>query len=202
MSFLKKFEMSIIISMAVSIVFGIVSFSVTAEEIRGDILRLHVLAASDSKDDQELKLKVRDAVLEAGGGIFDGSVNAENAVEKITPQIDVLSETAKKVIEENGFDYHVEITIDEEYFSTRTYETVTLPAGEYLSLIVRIGEGKGKNWWCVMFPPMCISATDENDVLKTVLNKNEIRLINRKPEYEPRFKIIDLYERFKNRISG
>lgn len=201
MSFLKKFEISVTVAMVVSIVFSVISFSATAEEIRNDVLRLHVIAASDSKDDQALKLKVRDAILDAGAEIFDGSVNVINAVERITPKINNLTETAQKVIEENGFDYDVKITIGEEYFTTRTYETVTLPAGEYLSLIVKIGEGKGKNWWCVMFPPMCLSAADEEDVLKSVLNDNEIKLVNRSPEFEPRFKIIELFENFKNRIK-
>lgn len=201
MSFLKKFEISVTVAMVVSIVFSVISFSATAEEIRNDVLRLHVIAASDSKDDQALKLKVRDAILDAGAEIFDGSVNVINAVERITPKINNLTETAQKVIEENGFDYDVKITIGEEYFTTRTYETVTLPAGEYLSLIVKIGEGKGKNWWCVMFPPMCLSAADEEDVLKSVLNDNEIKLVNRSPKFEPRFKIIELFENFKNRIK-
>ncbi len=201
MSFLKKLEISITFALVVSIVFSVISFSATAEEIRNDVLRLHVIAASDSKDDQALKLKVRDAILDAGAEIFDGSVNVINAVERITPKINNLTETAQKVIEENGFDYDVKITIGEEYFTTRTYETVTLPAGEYLSLIVKIGEGEGKNWWCVMFPPMCLSAADEEDVLKSVLGDNEIKLVNRSPEFEPRFKIIELFENFKNRIK-
>lgn len=201
MSFLKKLEISITFALVVSIVFSVISFSGTAEEIRNDVLRLHVIAASDSKDDQALKLKVRDAVLDAGAEIFNGSVNVINAVEKITPEINNLTETAQKIVKENGFDYDVKISIGEEYFTTRTYETVTLPAGEYLSLIVRIGEGKGKNWWCVMFPPMCLSAADEEDVLKSVLSDSEIRLVNSRPEFEPRFKIIELFENFKNRIK-
>ncbi len=201
MSFVKKIEFSISLAMIISIVLSVVSFADTAEKIRGDVLRLHVIAASDSEEDQKLKLKVRDAILTAGTDIFDGSVDVENAIEKIIPKIKTLEETANKVIKENGFDYDVAITIDKEYFTTRTYETVTLPAGEYLSLIIKIGEGKGKNWWCVMFPPMCISAANEDMVLKSALNKNEINLVNRNPKFEPRFKIIEIFENFKNRTK-
>lgn len=201
MSFIKKFEFSISLAMITAIIFSVFSFADTAEKIRSDVLRLHVIAASDSAADQTLKLKVRDAILTAGTDIFDGSVDVENAVKKITPKIKTLEETANKVIKENGFDYDVAITIDKEYFTTRTYETVTLPAGEYLSLIVKIGEGKGKNWWCVMFPPMCISAANEDMVLKSALNKNEINLVNRNPKFEPRFKIIEIFENFKNRTK-
>ncbi len=201
MSLLKRFEVSIAIAVVTSVIFSVISFADTAEEIRGDVLRLHVIAASDSEEDQKLKLEVRDAVLDAGAEIFDGSVNVKNAVAKISPQINILTESARKVIKEHGFDYSVEITVDEEYFTTRTYETVTLPAGEYLSLVVRIGEGEGKNWWCVMFPPMCLSAADEEDVLKSVLSDDEIKLVSSSPKFEPRFKIIEIFENIKNRIK-
>lgn len=164
MSFIKKIEFSISLAMITAIIFSVFSFADTAEKIREDVLRLHVIAASDSAADQTLKLKVRDAILAAGTDIFDGSVDVENAVKRITPKIKTLEETADNVIKENRFDYDVAITIDKEYFTTRTYETVTLPAGEYLSLIVKIGEGKGKNWWCVMFPPLCISAADGDEL--------------------------------------
>lgn len=202
MSFVKKIEFSISLAMITAIIFSVFSFADTAEKIRSDVLRLHVIAASDSEADQTLKLKVRDAILAAGTDIFDGSVDVENAVKKITPKIKTLEETADKVIKENRFDYDVAITIDKEYFTTRTYETVTLPAGEYLSLIVKIGEGKGKNWWCVMFPPMCISAADEDTVLRLALNKNEINLVTSNPKFEPRFKVIEIIENLKNRIKS
>lgn len=201
MSFVKKIEFSISLAMITAIIFSVFSFADTAEKIREDVLRLHVIAASDSAADQTLKLKVRDAILAAGTDIFDGSVDVENAVKKITPKIKTLEETADKVIKENRFDYDVAITIDKEYFTTRTYETVTLPAGEYLSLIVKIGEGKGKNWWCVMFPPMCISVASEDIVLQSALNEDEINLVNRNPKIEPRFKIIEIFENFKNRTK-
>ena len=201
MFLLKRLEFSIAVAVMISIVFSVISFADTAEDVRNDVLRLHVIAASDSVEDQTLKFKVRDAVLAAGAEIFDGSVNVENAVEKITPQIKFLAETAQSVIKENGFNYTVDITISKEYFTTRTYETVTLPAGKYLSLIIKIGEGKGKNWWCVMFPPMCLSAADESEVLEDVLNKNEVKLVASNPKFEPRFKVVEFFEKIKNKLE-
>lgn len=201
MSFFKRIEISIAFALIISVVFGVMSFADTAEQIRSEVLRLHVIAASDSDADQKLKLAVRDAVLEEGAELFNGSVNIDNAVERITPQINTLTETAKRVVTEYGFDYDVEITIDKEYFNTRTYESVTLPAGKYLSLIVKIGDGKGKNWWCVMFPPMCLSAADDDAVLKSILNENEVKLVTSKPKFEPRFKVIEIFENIKNRIK-
>lgn len=200
MSLFRKLEASLAISIIVCIVFSVISFANTSAQIRKDVLRLHVIANTDSSVDQNLKIAVRDAILSQGSEIFDGTVTVENAVARITPQIDKLSEIAYEVIKEHGFDYSVKISIDEEYFETRTYENVTLPAGKYLSLIVKIGSGEGKNWWCVMFPPMCVSAADEESTLKTVLNQQEIDLVTKKPKFEPRFKIIEIYENVKNKF--
>ncbi len=202
MSIFRKIEISIAIGLVTSILFSVFSFAQTSSQIRSEVLRLHVIANSDSAVDQNLKIAVRDAVLRESEELFDGSITVENAVEIITPEIENLTETARKVIDEYGFNYNVEVSIDEEYFETRTYETITLPAGKYLSLIIRIGEGDGKNWWCVMFPPMCISAADEENALKTVLNHNEIQLVKKKPKYEPRFKIVEIYESIKYKIFG
>lgn len=202
MSLFRKIEISVALGIVASIFFSVCSFAQTSAQIRKEVLRLHVIANSDSSVDQALKISVRDAILKESEGLFNGTVTVDNAVRVITPKIDRLTKIAERVIEENGFDYNVEVSIDEEYFETRTYENVTLPAGKYLSLIIRIGEGKGKNWWCVMFPPMCISAADEENTLKTVLNGNEIRLVTRKPKYEPRFKIVELYESVKYKIFG
>lgn len=198
MSLFRKIEISVALALVASIIFSVFSFAKTSENIRNDVLRLHVIANSDSPADQNLKLAVRDEILSKGEELFNGSVNVKNAVEKISPYIDELESCAAEIIKMRGYDYPVKITIDKEYFETRTYKTVTLPAGEYLSLIVRIGESKGKNWWCVMFPPMCISAADENDVLKDVMNKNELKLVNSNPNFEPRFKIIEIIENIKN----
>lgn len=202
MSIFRKVEISIVLGIVTSILFSVFSFAQTSTQIRQNVLRLHVIANSDSAVDQNLKIAVRDAVLSEGEKIFDGSVTVENAVEKITPYIDELAEIARGVISEYGLSYDVDVSIDNEYFETRTYENVTLPAGKYLSLIIKIGEGEGKNWWCVMFPPMCISAADEENTLKTVLNQKEIKLVSKKPRYEPRFKLVEIYESFKYKIFG
>lgn len=197
MSLLKRIELSVAISLVFCVILNIISFAVTSEKIREDILRLHVIANSDSVADQNLKLAVRDALLEAGSEIFDGSVTVENAESKIKPEIDKLIKISENVIKSYGFEYDVDITISNEYFSTRTYNQITLPAGEYLALRVVIGEGEGQNWWCVMFPPMCLSAADENNILSSVLTKEEINLVNKNPKIEPRFKIVEIFENIK-----
>lgn len=201
MSFSKKFKISICVSMIVAIIFSICSFAKTSKEIRSDVLRLHVIANSDSSVDQNLKIRLRDFLLEQGKSIFDGSVNVENAVEKIEPQIPALEKSAKEFIQTSGFDYDVKISLSREYFTTRTYETLTLPAGRYLALRVVIGTGEGHNWWCVMFPPMCVPAADKKDEIENVFTEDEIKLVESSPKYEIRFKVVEICEEIKESLN-
>ena len=201
MSLSKKIKISISVGIIVAVIFSICSFAKTSEEIRSDVLRLHVIANSDTSVDQNLKLRLRDFILQEGKDIFDGSVNVENAVEKIEPKLPELEKSAKNFVKQSGFDYDVKITLSNEYFTTRTYETVTLPAGRYLALRVVIGSGEGHNWWCVMFPPMCVPAADKRDEIENVFSEKEIKLVESKPKYEPRFKVVEIYEQLKEVIS-
>lgn len=201
MSFSKKIKISICVSMIVAIIFSICSFAKTSEQIRSDVLRLHVIANSDSSVDQNLKIRLRDFLLEEGKSIFDGSVNVENAVKKIEPQIPALEKSAKEFIRDSGFDYEVKISLSREYFTTRTYETVTLPAGKYLALRVVIGSGEGHNWWCVMFPPMCVPAADKRDEIENIFTEDEIKLVESSPKYEIRFKVVEICEGIKESLN-
>lgn len=201
MSLSKKIKLSVTVGIVVAILFSICSFAKTSEEIRSDVLRLHVIANSDTSVDQNLKLRLRDYILQEGKDIFNGSVNVENAVEKIEPVLPELEKSAKAFVNRAGFDYDVKISLSNEYFTTRTYETVTLPAGKYLALRVVIGSGEGHNWWCVMFPPMCVPAADKKDEIENVFSEKEIKLVESKPKYEPRFKVVEIYEQLKEIIS-
>lgn len=205
----RNLTTAIIISIVFLLLWNISVFAYQCGEIRSDVLRLHILANSDSEEDQKLKLKVRDEILKTGYGIFNGSVCIENAVEKITPQINKIKETAEQVIKDNGYDYKVTVTLENEYFSTRVYnDSITLPAGKYLALKVIIGNGQGKNWWCVMFPALCLPAVESNqrDEIDKVLNTDEEEIILDSSKYEVRFKIVELIESLKekvdNRLSG
>lgn len=201
MSLSKKIKISVTVGIVVAILFSICSFAKTSEEIRSDVLRLHVIANSDTSVDQNLKLRLRDYILQEGKDIFNGSVNVENAVEKIEPVLPELEKSAKEFVNRAGFDYDVKISLSNEYFTTRTYETVTLPAGKYLALRVVIGSGEGHNWWCVMFPPMCVPAADKKDEIENVFSEKEIKLVESKPKYEPRFKVVEIYEQLKEIIT-
>ncbi len=201
MTFIKRIKISVCVGLVVALIFSVCSFAETSREIRSDVLRLHIIANSDSAVDQNLKLRLRDHILTQGKGIFDGSVNMENAVEKIEPRLTELESSAKDFVHSNGFDYDVKITLSEEYFTTRSYESITLPAGKYLALRVVIGSGEGHNWWCVMFPPMCVPAADKRDELCNIFSSNELELVEKNPKYEIRFKIIEIYEAIKSKLE-
>ena len=197
---IKRIEVSILIALIICGVVNINAFSKQCDSIREKMLRMHVIANSDTKEDQELKLKVRDAVLSAGKKLFDGSVTCEDAEKVLVPHIDKLEKVALETIKKEGFDYDVKITVQEEYFKTRTYDnSVTLPAGYYTAVKVIIGEGKGENWWCVMFPPMCLPAANAECEISDVLNQEELDIVTNNEKYKVKFKIVELFEDIFNR---
>lgn len=190
-------ELAVLTAFIITCVVSTMSFASACEDIRSSVLRMHVVANSDSEEDQCLKLKVRDAVLEAGKEYFDNSESAAQAEEKLIPVKDELEKVAQKVVEENGYDYDVKVNIGNAYFPTKTYDgEVTLPAGEYEAVNVIIGSGQGHNWWCVMFPPMCLPAAESDTELDEVLSEREYEIVKSNPKFEPRFKIVEWYEKF------
>ncbi len=199
---IRRIELSILCGLIITVILSTVSFARDCSEIRNSVLRMHVIANSDSDADQELKLKVRDAVLQAGKEYFDGSVTASQAEEKLIPVTEMLEQAAKRTIEENGFDYGVTVSVGREYFGTRTYDNdITLPAGQYEALKVIIGEGNGHNWWCVMFPPMCLPAAESDAEIDSVLSDSELSVVKSNPKFEPRFKIIELIEKIAENVK-
>ncbi|MCH5170106.1 MAG: stage II sporulation protein R [Oscillospiraceae bacterium] len=197
-----KIEASLLAGLLIACILNISSFSEECKNIRTKMLRMHIIANSDSTEDQELKLKVRDAVLLEGKEIFDGSVTAEEAKDKILPETERLRQAALKVIEQEGFNYDVKITVDNEYFNTRTYDnSVTLPAGYYTAIKVIIGEGAGHNWWCVMFPPLCLPTASKECELSDVLEKDEVEIVEGGDKYKFKFKIVEIYEKITEKLK-
>lgn len=198
----RKLEISLFCGLIISVLLSIISFGASCGEIRQDVLRMHVIANSDSAEDQAVKLKVRDAVLEAGEDLFDGTLTAEGVEQVLDSDIERLQNAAQNVLTENGFDYGVRVEIGKDYFNTRTYDgEVTLPAGEYEAVRVILGEGQGQNWWCVMFPPMCLPAAEADTEISDVLTQNEEDVVKSNPKYEARFKIVELFENFYRKIK-
>lgn len=170
----------------------------TSENISNKVLRFHILANSDSTTDQELKLKVRDEILNYSSELFNNCKTVEDAIEVTKTNIDNFNQVAQKVIASNGYDYSVDTFVVKEYFGTRQYDNYTLPAGIYDSLKIVIGEGEGHNWWCVMFPTVCISSSVDD--FGSHLTDEEKSLIDN-DKYIVRFKAIEMYEKIKNKIK-
>lgn len=199
---LKRIEAALLCAVLLVSLLSITSFSSACSQIRESVLRLHVLANSDSDADQSLKLQVRDAVLAEGAHIFDGSLTAEEAEAAIAKALPQLEQAARDEIQAQGYSYDVRITLSEEFFTTRTYDgKITLPAGRYRAVRVIIGKGEGHNWWCIMFPPLCLPTAQGSASLDGVLTGRQERIVRSSPLYEPRFKIVEWIERLREALK-
>ncbi len=194
---------SLILVLSICMVFLIIGLlPVHGEaEIYDSVLRLHILANSDSDEDQALKLKVRDAILAEGGELFRDCRDLQEATDAVEKNQEKLLEIARRTIADEGYDYPVELKLSEEEYPLRTYGAVCFPSGRYLSLQILIGEAEGKNWWCVLFPPLCLSAateTKENEdaFISVGLSTDQYRVITetQEPPYKVRFKILEVIE--------
>ena len=194
---MRGIETFLILGIIITMFTSMINRTVTVgNEIRSETLRLHIIANSDSEADQELKLKVRDAVLSATGELFadvSGKIEAVAAAEYSSNDIKSIAE---KVIAEEGFDYPVQVEITEMWFETRDYEGFTLPAGDYDAVRIVIGAGEGKNWWCVMYPALCIPGAEE--AIKKYGENADFILENR---FEIRFAIIEWIEEIKHLLN-
>ena len=168
------------------------------EKIYESVVRLHVLANSDSDEDQALKLKVRDAILAYTSPKVIDSTSKDEAISILQGELEAIEAVASKVISEQGYDYPVEVTLTLEDYPTRNYESMSFPSGEYVSLRVLIGEAEGQNWWCVLFPPLCLSAAsekaeNEEAFIAVGLNSDQYKIITESEDtkYYLRFKILE-----------
>ena len=170
------------------------------EEIYDKVVRLHVLANSDSEEDQAIKLKVRDAILGVTVPLLENCQSKEEAVFLLEENQPLLLETAQTVLQENGFEDAVSIEMGLEDYPTRTYDSFCFPAGEYISMRVSLGEGEGQNWWCCLFPPLCLGAATvkekeaEDACISVGFTPTQYKVITEsdKPVYRARFKILEL----------
>ena len=197
---------AIISIMTISISGEVKKISAASEDYKDKLIRFHVIANSDSEEDQNLKLKVRDAIINYLQPKLLESESIEESELIIKKEYDELEKISKNIILENGYDYDVKVGIDYSKFPTIQYSNVVLPAGEYKALRIIIGEGKGKNWWCVMFPPLCfvdeqkgIIDKDTDDKLREVLTEEEYELISQKTSKQVdrvqiKFKIVEIIQ--------
>lgn len=198
---LKIWEVSLITAIAVTLLCG---FLINDEqsELSDKLVRIHVVANSDSDEDQALKLDVRDAVLEALRPLLEGVSDKDTAEEIIAKNTGLIQAVAEAKITEQGYSYPVTANITVEGFPTREYDTFSLPAGYYTSLRVIIGEGSGHNWWCVVYPSICTTAALEEDATVVSLTEDEVSLIKTESAgYVVKFKIMELIGKLEQLIK-
>ena len=171
------------------------------EKIYDEVLRLHVIANSDSEEDQALKLKVRDAVLAKVAELLSGAESFDSALRIISSPdaLDSISDAARRTVKKEGYDYPVNVTVGKEHYPRKSYESLSFPSGSYTSLRVQIGEHRGENWWCVLFPRLCLGAAAENrsneeSFIAAGFTPEQYRIVtdSDEPKYEIKFKILEV----------
>ncbi len=193
-----------LVTLAIFILIGILLVGVLPthgeSEIYDSVLRLHVLANSDSEYDQSLKLMVRDGVLEEASRLTADCKTRDEAVEVLRGSLDSVKAAAKQVIEREGASYDVTVTLGEEEYPTKNYESICFPSGRYMSLRVCIGESEGQNWWCVLFPNLCLSAATKKDAeaafVQAGLTPEQYKIVTETNgvKYKLRFKFLEALE--------
>ena len=171
-------------------------------DIENSVFRLHVIANSDSEEDQNLKYIVRDKVLEYINNISKDLTSKENVINLARENIDEIKKIAEETVRENGYDYSVKLNIGNFAFPTKSYGDISFPAGFYDALKIEIGEAKGKNWWCVMFPPLCfvdvtsgVVPEESKEIIKESLSNEEYKLLSENSNnINFKFKIIEMFQ--------
>ncbi|MPN00474.1 hypothetical protein SDC9_147669 [bioreactor metagenome] len=188
-----RFALTLFVTLMLSmLLLSFDSFASQCAAVRQNTLRLHIIANSDSAEDQQHKLLVRDALLQEYSALLSGS-DAEQAARFAEFLRDDITLTARKTLQAAGDLNNVAVSVTDMYFDTRTYEDgVTLPAGTYTALRVVIGAGKGKNWWCVMYPPLCIPVATEKQAAEV---EDQIRTLSDEPCYQAKFAVVEAFEK-------
>ena len=196
----KRIRLSLLFGLICAIMLSMTQFNVLCDDLRENVLRLHIIANSDSVEDQELKLKIRDAILAETGTLFLNTEKLTQAEAKAQGNLREFEKIANRVINENGLDYKAKASLGDCFFETRHYDTFSLPAGTYRSLIIKLGKAEGKNWWCVVFPSVCIPAATDSSLRDSVSGQSA-EIAEQSDRYIVRFKTVEIYEKIKNWFS-
>lgn len=194
---LHLWEAALLLAFGLTLTAGVWA-SASESALAGQVIRLHVVAHSDSEEDQALKLLVRDAVLEKAAPLLEGADGRAAAERALAPRLDELARAGAEVLAAEGCGDAVTVALADQWFPTKAYDGFSLPAGRYRALRVTIGEGAGHNWWCVVFPPLCLGSVTEQSV-ETVageaLSEDQVALITGQDGgYVLKFRIIEWWE--------
>ncbi len=195
---LQLLELAALVSMGLCVLLALTGAAQARDRISNAVLRLHVIANSDTSADQKIKLAVRDALLKESRNLA-AAENKQQAVCSTAKLLRRFRRVAEQTVQKNGGSDPVQVSLERAAFPTRTYGGVTLPAGDYDALRVVIGNGKGQNWWCVMFPPLCLPAAEKGARLDAVLDGEALALAQREPRFELRFWLLEQWEQWKQK---
>ena len=203
---LRRWELALLLGLALAALLG-ARLDGAQGALADKVLRLHVLANSDSQADQALKLQVRDAVLEQAEGLLAGAESRAEAEAILAAHLDRLAAAGAEAVGAAGYGYPVTVSLEDNcWFPTRVYEDFALPAGLYTALRVEIGAGAGRNWWCVVFPPLClgsVSETAEETAAQAGLTEREVALLaGGEGEYQIKFRAVELVEGLRHWLEG
>ena len=203
---LRRWELALLLGVAAAALWG-VRLDGEQAALADKVVRLHVLANSDTQEDQALKLAVRDAVLAAADGVVPPGAELEEAEQALTQALPAIADAGARVVGEQGYSYPVTASLEHDvWFPTKEYTDFAFPAGEYTALRVTIGEGGGRNWWCVVVPPLCLGSVTKNNAetaLEGGLEDREVSLITGEDEgYVVKFKAMELLEEFQGWLEG
>lgn len=176
-------------------------FAAACGQLPRDVVRLHVVANSNGAEDQAVKLLVRDAVLEEAARWYQGAGSMEEASSRLCTHLQSIAGAARQVLEEQGAGYSATAQMTEMYFPTRDYGDFRLPAGRYRTLRVTLGEGAGKNWWCVVFPSLCLPAATQEEALLT-LPEGERQVVEGGQGVQVKLKAVELWESLREWLRG
>ena len=203
---LRRWELALLLGLALAALLG-ARLDGAQGALADKVLRLHVLANSDSQADQALKLRVRDAVLERAEGLLAGAEDRAAAEALLAARLPDLAAAGAEAVGAAGYGYPVTVSLEDScWFPTRVYEDFALPAGRYTALRVEIGAGAGRNWWCVVFPPLClgsVSETAEETAAQAGLTEREVALLaGGEGEYQIKFRAVELVEELRHWLEG
>lgn len=176
-------------------------FAAACGQLPRDVVRLHVVANSNGAEDQAVKLLVRDAVLEEAARWYQGAGSMEEASSQLCTHLQSIAGAARQVLGEQGVGYSATAQMTEMYFPTRDYGDFRLPAGRYRTLRVTLGEGAGKNWWCVVFPSLCLPAATQEEALLT-LPEGERQVVEGGQDVQVKLKAVELWESLREWLRG
>lgn len=200
---LKLVEIVLLLFLGAFLVSGAAALQ-TGQELSDKVVRLHVLANSDSEEDQALKLKVRDRILACAEPLLAGAADRREAEALLRDRVPELELAAAQEIRDNGYDYAVTVRLEDTMFPTREYDGFTLPAGKYLALRAVIGAGEGQNWWCVVFPPLCAAASAEvpETALAAGLSPAQVGLITEEDQgYVLKSKLVEFWRGLEGKLD-